>query len=272
MAAGWFALFASIYYLLAGLGVNLAYHRVLSHRSLKLAKWLERILVTIGLPAGTPVQWAGNHRFHHMYADTDVDPHSPMRRGFWYAHVGWYLRSRSVPLCMLYALGGPARMLVDAWMRPRTNQEHNALAEDVLADPWYAFLSRPAPYMVAMLLHAAIPIAIAYWCWGAWGIVGFWMLLALLYNVGDAIDSVAHMYGWRLPLQRDAARNNGWMGVLTLGEGWHANHHRFPQSARHGLLPWQFDWTWVVIRALRAAGLASEVQTVPREVTEEVCR
>jgi stearoyl-CoA desaturase (delta-9 desaturase) len=253
--------------------VNLAYHRVLSHRSLKLAKWLERTLVTVGLPAGTPVQWAGNHRYHHAHADTELDPHSPLRQGFWYAHVGWYLRSRNVVLCGLYALGGPARMLVDAWMRPRTNLEHNELAKDVSSDGWYAFLSRPTPYLVSMHLHAAIPIAIAYWCWGLRGIVGFWLMVALLYNLGDAIDSVAHMVGSRLSGQRDASRNNLVMGILTLGEGWHANHHRFPGCARHGLLPGQFDWTWQVIRALQALSLATDIRTLSsREVTEDLCR
>src|SRR5882762_3108643 len=166
MAAPSFALFALAYYVLAGLGVNLAYHRVLSHRSLHLPKWLERALVTIGLPAGTPVQWAGTHRYHHATADTALDPHSPVQRGFLYAHVGWYLRSGNPVLCFAYAAGGPARMLVDAWMRPRTNQEHNALAEDVSADRWYRFISRPWPYAVAMHLHAGISLWLARRWWG----------------------------------------------------------------------------------------------------------
>jgi hypothetical protein len=75
--------------------------------------------VILGLPAGTPVQWAGNHRYHHAHTDTPLDPHSPLHRGFWFAHVGWYIGSDNVALCILYSLAGPARMLVDAWMRPR---------------------------------------------------------------------------------------------------------------------------------------------------------
>ncbi len=258
-----FAAFALIYYVLAGLGVNLAYHRVLSHRSLRLPKWFERTLVTIGLPAGTPVQWAGNHRFHHAMTDTPLDPHSPLHRGFLYAHVGWYFRSTNPVLCIAYALGGPARMLVDAWMRPRTNQEHNGLAEDVSADPWYRFISRPWPYAMAMHVHAAIPLALAYRSWGWTGVAGLWFLLVAFYNLADAIDSVAHVFGHKLENQRDESRNVAWMGIVVLGEGWHANHHRFPYSARHGLLPGQFDWTWQIIRALRALGLATDVR-LPR--------
>jgi stearoyl-CoA desaturase (delta-9 desaturase) len=255
-----FLSFALAYYLLAGLGVNLGYHRVLSHRSLKLPKWLERALVTIGLPAGTPIQWAGNHRYHHAHTDTELDPHSPVHRGFWYAHVGWYIRSQNVSLCVLYSLAGPARMLIDAWMRPRTNQEHNDLAKDVAADKWYQWISRPWPYAIAMFLHAAIPTVLAWRYWGSAGVAGFWITLAALYNMGDAIDSVSHIYGNTLPGQRDASRNSLFMGILILGEGWHANHHRFPWSARHGLGCGQFDWTWEVIRTLRALGLAREVR------------
>ncbi len=255
-----FAGFALTYYLLAGLGVNLGYHRVLSHRSLKLSSWLERTLVTLGLPAGTPVQWAGNHRYHHMHTDTELDPHSPLHRGFWYAHVGWYLGSANVLLCVLYSLAGPARTLVDAWMRPRTNQQHNELARDVATDPYYAWISRPGPYAALMHLHAAIPMIVAVWCWGLAGVAGLWLTFTVLYNLGDAIDSVAHLYGRTLPGQRDASRNSLFMGILILGEGWHANHHRFPWSAKHGLGRGQFDWTWQVIRALHALGFAQEIR------------
>ena len=259
------ALFAIAYYLLAGIGVNLGYHRVLSHRSLKLPKWLERTLITIGLPAGTPVQWAGNHRYHHAHTDSPLDPHSPLYRGFWYAHVGWYLGSDNALVCGLYCVAGPVRMLVDAWMRPRTNQEFNLLAPDVSADGWYRRISRPWPYAIAMHAHVFIPALLTYYLWGAGGVAVFWLTLVALYNMGDAIDSVSHMYGNELPDQRDSSRNSLVMGILILGEGWHANHHRFPWSAKHGLAKGQFDWTWQVIRILRAVGLARDVR-VPSEI------
>jgi fatty-acid desaturase len=251
---------ALCYYVLAGLGVNLAYHRVLSHRSLRLPKWLERTLVTVGLPAGTPVQWAGNHRHHHATADTPLDPHSPVQQGFLYAHVGWYLQSKNPVLCVAYALAGPARMLVDAWLRPHTNQQHNALAADVAGDRWYRFISQPWPYAVAMHLHAAIPVGLSYLWWGAAGVIGVWLTLVVFYNLADAIDSAAHIFGHKLKKQHDESRNLAWMGIVVLGEGWHANHHRFPYSARHGLRRGQFDWTWQVIRALQAVGLATDVR------------
>jgi fatty-acid desaturase len=254
------AVFIIAYYLLAGLGVNLGYHRLLSHRSLKLSKWLERTLVILGLPAGTPVQWAGNHRYHHAHTDTPLDPHSPLHRGFWFAHVGWYIDSDNVALCILYSLAGPARMLVDAWMRPRTNQQYNSLAQDVREDPWYRRLSQQWPYAAAMHAHCFIPAVLTWYLWGPAGFAIFWLTLVALYNLGDAIDSVSHMFGQKLPGQRNCSRNGLIMGILILGEGWHANHHRFPWSAKHGLARGQFDWTWQVIRGLSAIGLAKDIR------------
>lgn len=252
--------FCLVYYFIAGLGVNLGYHRVLSHRSLRVPRWLERSCVTLGLPAGTPIQWAGNHRFHHAHTDTPEDPHSPVYNGFWYAHCGWYLGTSNPLLCFLYSAAGPLRMLFDAWYRPRSNQQHNDLAKDVAKDPYYRFLSRPFGYAVGMLIHAAVPISIALTHWGIRGLLVYWLTLAALYNIGDSIDSVAHLVGKRPSANKDFSRNNAILGLLVLGEGWHANHHMLPWSAKHGLLPGQFDWTWQIIRGLKFFGLASDIK------------
>jgi fatty-acid desaturase len=252
-------LYVLLMYLLAGLGVNLGYHRILAHRALRVRKWLEHALVFLGLPAGTPVQWIGNHRVHHAHADDPEDPHSPVQRGFWYAHTGWYMSSSSVALCAAYALLGPGRLLLDAWMRPRTNQQFNHIGADVAADRWYRTLSRPLPYAAAMLLHFAVGVGIPVWLWGGAGALLAWATYAFLYNLGDSVDSLTHLAGRRLPAQANSARNNYLLGALLLGEGWHANHHWDSRCARHGWFRGQFDWTWQVIRVLRAAGLADQI-------------
>src|SRR3954470_20773586 len=128
-----------IYWAFAGVAINLGYHRTLSHRALKLPKWLERFAIILGLPAGTPIQWAGNHRHHHANTDVAGDPHSPHLDGFWYSHVGWYIGTHSTFWCVAYSLAGPLRTLYDGWNRPRTNQQYNHLAKDVAADPFYAW-------------------------------------------------------------------------------------------------------------------------------------
>lgn len=253
------AAYCLVYSFLAGLAVNLGYHRCLSHRSLRLCKWLERGLITLGLPAGTPVQWAGNHRFHHACADNPDDPHSPLHGGFWHAHVGWYMGSKNPLLCFLYSIAGPLRTLYDAWNRPRTNQQYNHLASDVAADPYYRCLSRPVPYLAVCVLHVGLFYGAAFWIAGPVGMAALWATSVVVYNLGDAIDSFAHMAGERPYFATHRASNNFWLGWLTLGEGWHANHHQFPDSACHGLLPGQFDWTWQAIRLLESLGLASRV-------------
>jgi len=215
--------------------------------------------MTLGLPAGTPIQWVGNHRFHHAHADTPLDPHSPHYGGLLHAHCGWYLGVRWRWLALPYALAGPFRLLVDAWLRPRTNQQFNHLAGDVAADPYYRWLSQPVPYAIALHLHAVIPIAAVLAVWSPAAFVVVWITFVWLYNVGDAIDSLSHWRGKVLPGQKDQSRNHFLLGIIAGGEGWHANHHRAPWSARHGLAG-QFDWTWQVIRFLGFLGLATKIK------------
>lgn len=257
------------YYLLAGLAINLGYHRALSHRSVKVSKWLERTAITLGLPAGTPIQWAGNHRYHHGRADQPGDPHSPVLDGFWYAHVGWYIQSRSVPLCILYSVAGPLRTVVDAWHRPRSNRQHDGLAPDVAADPYYAWVSRPWPYLLCTLAHVSLFFAIASALRGFVGVAALWVTLAAIYNLGDAIDSLAHLWGDQPYATTHRARNHWFLGLLTLGEGWHANHHEFPSSARHGLLAAQPDWTWGMIQLFARLGWVTEIKLPASEAVQE---
>lgn len=265
IAALTLAAFCLAYYLAAGLAINLAYHRVLSHRALVLNKTAERIFASLGLPAGTPVQWAGNHRQHHARADREGDPHSPLLDGFWHAHNGWYIGRRHWVPCLLYALAGPLRILLDGWHRPRSNQQFNHLAADVSADPYYAWVSRPGPYLGCAVAHVLVFFGGAALIWGGTGVVALWATLVAIFNLGDAIDSVAHLVGGRPYRMPSRARNGRVMGYLTLGEGWHANHHRFPSSARHGLLPGQHDWTWGVIRLLERVGWARQVRVIPAD-------
>ncbi|WP_152622255.1 acyl-CoA desaturase [Archangium violaceum] len=251
-----------VYVVLAGLAVGLVYHRTLSHRALRLSPWFERTLVTLGLPAGTPVQWAGNHRRHHANTDQEGDPHSP-RHGFWHAHNGWYIGQTHWVPCLAYALAGPLRTLFDGWHRPRSNQESVHLAPDVAADPYYRFVSRPGPYLAFAVAHVAGFYGAA---WALGGTAGLVMLLAtqiLVYNLGDAIDSAAHLVGDRPFAVTHLATNHPWIAFLTFGEGWHANHHSFPRSPRTDIFRGQVDVIWWEIRLLALLGIASELQKPP---------
>ncbi len=254
------AAYLAVYWMLAGLGVSIGYHRMLAHRSFKLARWLELTVLAIGLPAGTPVQWAGNHRRHHAFTDIEGDPHSPVLRGFWWGHCGWYIGTDNAWACLVYALAGPLRTALDAWHRPRTNQEWTHLARDISADPVLAWISRPWPYTLAVWTHLVVTTGLAVLCFGPWGLAVAWAASVLIYNLGDGVDSVGHLVGDQPWTTGGRARNHLVTALLTFGDGWHANHHAFPTSARHGFGAGQPDWSWGVLRLLAALGLAWDIR------------
>jgi fatty-acid desaturase len=256
------ALFCLVYFALAALAIPLGYHRMLTHRAFVLPRPLAYFVVLVGLPAGTPIQWVGNHRAHHLHTDREGDPHSPHLRGFWFAHTGWYLETQNVYWCSLYALGGPARMLFDAWHRPRSNQQSAHLAKDIARDRFYRCVSNKSVYGILVAAHALGLVYAASLLDGTLGVLTVWGVSVLLYNLGDCIDSVGHLWGQRPFVGEHRARNNSVLGLLTLGEGWHANHHAFPSSARHGLLPGQPDPIFQLVRLLRVCGIATHVQDV----------
>ena len=59
----------------------------------------------------------------------------------------------------------------------------------------------------------------------------------------------------------DDSRNSFILGILTFGEGWHNNHHAHQTSARHGLVWWEVDISWITLKLLRAVGLVWGVRT-----------
>ena len=158
------------YYFGAGLAICIGYHRVLSHRSAVPVEGLERLFVTLGLPAGTPIQWAGNHRFHHAHADQPDDPPFAARRLLARAQRAGTSAARTPLSCVLYALAGPLRILFDGVHRPRSNQQHVHLAPDVAADPWYRWVSRPGPYLALAIAHVVLFFGGAFWLFGWAGV------------------------------------------------------------------------------------------------------
>ena len=247
ISVAWLAVALPVMMTALGLGVVVGYHRVLTHRAARLHPLVEKALVLVALGAGTPVQWVGNHRFHHAHADTPADPHSPHHRGFWVAHCGWYLGTRSTALSVVYAFAGPLRTLFDALWRPRTNLEHAHLAKDIAADPFYAWISRPLPYALVLLGTAG-----AVWCafvalWGAAGVAAMIFLHLVAYTFGDGVNSLGHTGG--------SAKDDALLAVLTFGDGWHRGHHDNPRAIRAGSV----DVAYLFVRALERAGLASEL-------------
>jgi fatty-acid desaturase len=265
----WFALAIVVVMGGTGFGVTVGYHRVLTHRAARLHPGLERTLVFFGLGAGTPVQWIGNHRFHHAHTDTALDPHSPVHRGFWYAHCGWYLQTAtytpSTAVSVLYGLAGPLRTVFDAFWRPRTGLEHVGLAKDIAADGFYGFVSRPGPYAAVLLGYLAVLWGGGVLLFGLPAVVVLWLIHLLAYTFGDLINSAGHLIGARSHQSGDMSRDSAWLAVLAFGDGWHNGHHTFPASIKSGLLPGQVDASYLFVKGCAALSLASDLRVPTAE-------
>ena len=233
-------IFAILAYCTGVLGITLCYHRVLTHRSVRLVKPLEYLLAFVGTLAlqGDPIRWVAVHRKHHAYADREGDPHS-IEPGFRWAHVDWlYQHNVAYP----------------------TDAEISRYAADLYADPFYRLLSYinlPLQLVVAGLLFY-----FGGWAWVVWG--GF-ARLVFSYHSTWFVNSAAHMLGYRTYRTVDRSTNCWWVALLSFGEGWHNNHHAFPFSARHGLSWFEIDMTWWHVRLLAFLRLADRVR-LPTEV------
>jgi len=246
---------AIVCYVPTGLGITVGYHRLLTHRSFRCGPWTRGILAALGSAAveGPPIEWVANHRKHHAFSDQEGDPHSPhvghgdgwrgAVKGLLHAHLGWLFRSEFA------------------------NEER--YASDLLADPVIRFVDRT--FVLWVLVGLAVPFGLGLALTGRlsggltallWGGA---VRILLLHHVTFAINSLCHFYGRRRFETEDESRNLLWLAPLSLGEAWHNNHHAFPTSAAHGLRWWEIDPSAMVIRAMAATGLATDVVHISRQ-------
>jgi stearoyl-CoA desaturase (delta-9 desaturase) len=248
------------YYLIAGICTSIVYHRILAHHSANMVWPIKQIFVILGLPAGTPIQWVANHRHHHKYTDVIGDPHSPVVDGFWFSHCGWYISSKNPIICFVYAIAGPIRTFFDSFYRPRTNQQYNYLAKDISSNSFFAFVSKPLPYMILVQLSLFFNLGFVWYFWQLKGIVFLWITSVLIYNIGDSVDSFGHLFGDTLKDSKNSSRNNLVLGIIAFGDGWHANHHRYPWSAKHGIGKSQFDLSWKILKLFSYFKIVSNIK------------
>ncbi|MCC6283927.1 MAG: fatty acid desaturase [Phycisphaerales bacterium] len=239
-------------------GITVGYHRLCTHRSFSAPAWVRYALAAAGSMAvqGAVFRWAGEHRRHHHHSDTEGDPHSPHKsadgswgegifataRGFFHAHVGWLFRGRSRGL--------------------------GKYIPDLKQDRALSAANRHFPLLVlAGLGIPAVLGGVITWSWMG-VLLGFlWgglVRILLVHHITWSVNSVCHLWGTRPFAVRDESRNNPLVAVLSLGEGWHNNHHAFPASARHGLRWWELDPSYVFIRLLGVVGLARDIRTPDR--------
>jgi len=224
-----------LHWVAVGLGISMGYHRLHTHRGFKTYKWFEYFLAICGTLTleGGPIFWVATHRLHHQYSDQPEDPHSPRVSGFW-AHLGWIIFGEAQH-------SDTARLA--------------RYAPDLSKDRFYRWLSSYHWVPLTVLGFGLL-------AWGGWGMVNWAIFLRVTVGLHATwmINSATHMFGRRRFDTDDDSRNVWWVALLTFGEGWHNNHHAHPVSARHGLAWYEFDWTWVSLKVLKAVGLVWDVK------------
>jgi stearoyl-CoA desaturase (delta-9 desaturase) len=225
-------------YLVRMFGVTAGYHRYFSHRTFRTGRVGQFLLAFLAQSSAQRgiLWWAAKHRYHHRHSDTELDVHSPRQHGFWYSHVGWVFTRR-----------------------------HNETDLEAVADlakyPELRWLDRHQ-YLPATVL------AVATWLVAGWPglVVGFFWSTVLLYHGTFMINSLAHVRGTQRYITGDDSRNNWWLAVVTLGEGWHNNHHAYQRATRQGFRWWEYDPTYYVLKALSWTGLVWELGEPPADL------
>lgn len=221
-------------------GVTAGYHRYFAHRSYKTSRVFQFVLAFLAQTSAQKgvLWWAGHHRNHHRFSDTDRDLHSPVRQGLWWAHVGWILD-------------------------PGHDQTPLEQIRDFEKYPELVWLNRNhlvPPLVLAALLLATGGLHALMW--------GFFVSTVLLFHGTFTINSLSHVFGSRRFRTADTSKNNLLLALITLGEGWHNNHHHYCSSANQGFYWWEVDLSYYALRGLAAVGLVWDLRKPPKRVLD----
>jgi stearoyl-CoA desaturase (delta-9 desaturase) len=222
-------------YVVRMFGITAGYHRYFAHRAYKTSRWFQFVLGWLGAMAlqKGPLWWAANHRDHHRYSDTEEDPHSPVRHGVFWAHVGWVL-----------------------------SRQHDESILDNIEDfrrfPELRLLE--ALHWIPGTLAAIACYLIDGWTGFFWGFI---LSTVLLYHGVFLVNSVCHLFGRRRFNTTDHSRNNAVVAILTLGEGWHNNHHHYMSSANQGFRWYEIDLSFYALKLLSLPGIVWDLRKPP---------
>lgn len=238
-------------YVLRMFAITAFYHRYFSHRAFTAGRGAQFVFAVLGNSAAQrgPLWWAAHHRHHHQHADTDRDVHSPTRQGLWWSHLGW--------------LTHPAN-LATRWELVKDWAKYPELVWLNRFDKVVPILLGVSLYALGELLAAARPYLNTS---GAQLVVwGFFISTVVLFHATCTINSLSHIWGWRRYDTRDTSRNNPLLALITLGEGWHNNHHHYPISARQGFFWWEYDVTYYLLVVMSWLGIIRDLRPVPERV------
>jgi len=229
------AVSAVFYCICTGLGISMGYHRLHTHRSYKVPRWLEYFFALCGTLTleGGPIFWVAVHRVHHQFSDQPGDPHSPRDGAFW-SHMGWILFGET---------------------NHNNTRVMSKYAPDLARHKFYVWLT--SYHWVPNVVLGVLVLALGGLDMFLWA-----MCLRIVFGLHAtwAVNSATHMFGRRRFPIRDDSRNTWWVALISFGEGWHNNHHAHPASARHGLAWYEFDPSWLLIRSLEFLGVAKNVR------------
>jgi stearoyl-CoA desaturase (delta-9 desaturase) len=235
-------------YLVRMFGITAFYHRYFSHRTFRTGRVMQFVGAVLGASAiqRGPLWWAAHHRKHHRASDTADDAHSPHAHGFWWSHIGWIAA-------------------------PRNHKTDLTQVPDLARFPELRWLDRNDLAVPFVLLAALLALGAALGHWAPelgtdalqMGVWGFCVSTTLLFHGTASINSLAHLLGRRVWPTKDKSRNSFLLALLTLGEGWHNNHHWAPGCARQGFRWWEIDLSYYVLRVLALLGLVRELTPVP---------
>jgi stearoyl-CoA desaturase (delta-9 desaturase) len=221
--------------------VTAGYHRYFSHRSFKTSRWFQFVIAWMAMSSSQKgvLWWAAHHRHHHRYSDQEEDLHSPTLFGFWWSHVGWIL-----------------------------SDQYNETRFDYIGD--YAKFPE-LRWLNKYYLLPVVVLGTAIFLIGGWGLFawGFCLSTVLLWHGTFTINSLSHIFGKRRFPTADTSKNNWLLALVTLGEGWHNNHHYYMASARQGFYWWEVDITYYGLRMLSWLGMVRELRKVPLQILAE---
>jgi stearoyl-CoA desaturase (delta-9 desaturase) len=234
--------FCMVSYYLRMFAVTAGFHRYFAHRTYKLGRLPQFLLAFLGQTAAQKgvLWWAAHHRHHHKYSDTPQDLHSPVVDGFWWSHMGWIVSG--------------------AYDRTDLSK-----IPDFARFPELRWLNRNQYF--ATILYAFGTYAAFGWTGLVWG---YFLSTVLLWHGTFSINSVMHVFGRRVFPTGDQSRNSMIFALVTMGEGWHNNHHYYPSSAAQGFRWWQIDATYYLLWLGERLGLVRSLRRAPSMATAAV--
>jgi len=255
VGVSWVAVVAAVLlYAVRMFAITAFYHRYLSHRSYRTSRVVQFLFAVLGNSSCQrgPLWWASVHRHHHQHSDEEVDAHSPVVHGFWWSHIGWITSTKNFPT---------------DYSRVRDLQKFPELVflnrHDQLVPVVYGALLWLTGWLLERYAPGLGTNGAQMFVWG------FFISTVVLLHATFCINSLAHVFGSKRFKTSDDSRNNFLLALLTLGEGWHNNHHRYASAARQGFFWWEIDVSYYLLKVLSWTGLVWDLRKVPQSVYDE---